>query len=74
MTVQELQQKLIKAYSTENLNRIAVTLINLYREKQFSILKRIAGVLEDHVNITIGDDGKGVYDALSSRQGKPSSR
>lgn len=59
MTVKELHEKLIAAYSSENLNRLSVTLINLYREKQFSVLKRIAEVIEDHVNISIGDDGKG---------------
>lgn len=59
MTVKELKEKLIAAYSSENLNRISVTLINLYRERQFAVLRRIAEVIEDHVSITIDSEGKG---------------
>jgi hypothetical protein len=59
MTVKELHEKLVASYSSENLNRISVTLINLYREKQFSVLKRIAEVIEDYVSIMIDSEGKG---------------
>jgi Leucine-rich repeat (LRR) protein len=53
MTSEELQRKLIEAYSGENLNKITVTLINLYKEKQFGTLRQIAEMISESVEIVI---------------------
>ena len=39
MTITDLQKKLEEAYSIGNLNNISLTLINLYKNEQFSILQ-----------------------------------
>lgn len=59
MSIQEVYPKLKDAYSAQNLNNIALTLINLYKEKQFDILRQIAEMISDTVQIQIGSDGKG---------------
>lgn len=59
MTIKDLHQKLIEAYTLRNLNRISLTLILLYKNKQFSILQKIANILEDFFDIEIGSNGKG---------------
>jgi len=59
MKIKELQQKLQKAYSVKNLNNISLTLINLYKTRQYSILKKIAEIIRDYEIIEIMDDGKG---------------
>ncbi|MDP4208090.1 MAG: hypothetical protein Q8928_04665 [Bacteroidota bacterium] len=59
MTITELHKKLIAAYSVDNLNKISLTLINLYKNQQYSILRKIAKIINDVVNIEIQDDGKG---------------
>jgi hypothetical protein len=59
MTISELHEKLIHAYSVKNLNKISLTLINLYKEEQFSILQKIAEIISDSITIEIKDDGKG---------------
>jgi len=41
MTLEALHQKLQEAYNLENLNRISLTLLNLYKEKQFARLREI---------------------------------
>ena len=53
MTVIELHNKLKEAYSNQNLNRISVTLINLYREEQFGTLRQIAEMISESVELTI---------------------
>jgi hypothetical protein len=53
MTSEELQRKLIEAYSGENLNKITVTLINLYKDKQFGTLRQIAEMISESVEIVI---------------------
>jgi hypothetical protein len=58
MTISELHNKIKEAYSNNNLNRISVTLINLYREQQFGILKQIAGMISDSIEIPIDTEGK----------------
>lgn len=59
MKIDELHQKLIEAYSLNNLNRIAATLISFYKNQQFSILRKIALHISDSVSIEIDDRGKG---------------
>lgn len=59
MTTKELQKKIIEAYSTENLNKISLTLINLYKEQKFSSLQLIAEMIDDAVDIEITSTGKG---------------
>jgi hypothetical protein len=59
MTIKELNRKLIEAYTVDNLNNISLTLINLFRDGQFSTLQKIAEIISDFVNIPISDEGKG---------------
>jgi Leucine-rich repeat (LRR) protein len=59
MNIEELHSQLIEAYSTQNLNKIALTLINLYKDKQFGTLNKIAEIVEETVEIEIAPDGKG---------------
>jgi hypothetical protein len=59
MTLSELHQKLLQAYTVKNLNNISLTLINLYKNQQYSILQKIAEIIGDFVNININDEGKG---------------
>lgn len=59
MTIKELQQKLLNAYSIDNLNKISLTLLNLYKNEQYSILQKIADLISEFVIIKISDDGKG---------------
>lgn len=59
MTIKELQKELHQAYTAKNLNKISLRLINLYKSQQYSILRKIAEMIEDFVQIEILDDGKG---------------
>jgi hypothetical protein len=59
MTVKQLHENLQKAYSKENLNKISLTLIKLYKNHQYSILRKIAEIISEFVEIEIQDDGKG---------------
>lgn len=59
MTIKELNSKLIEAYSIKNLNSISLTLINLFKNKQYSVLQKISHLLSEYVNINIAEDGKG---------------
>ncbi len=59
MTINELHQNLLKAYTVSNLNDISLTLINLFKDKQYSLLQKISDIIGDLVNIKIMDDGKG---------------
>lgn len=59
MTINELHKNLIEAYSLDNLNRIAITLLTFYKNQQFSILKKIAHHISDCVTIEIDGNGKG---------------
>jgi len=59
MKINDLHQKITEAYSTDNLNKISLTLINLYRNRQYSELQKIAEIISDFVSIRITDDGKG---------------
>ena len=59
MTIRELQLKLLEAYSVANLNSISLTLINLFKNQQFTILQKITDIIHDLVVIEISADGKG---------------
>jgi hypothetical protein len=58
-TITELNKKLQEAYSIKNLNHISLTLINLFKNKQYSVLQKITEIIGDYVNIKVTDDGKG---------------
>jgi len=57
--INELQKKLNEAYTIDNLNKISLTLINLYRNQQYLILQKIAEMISDCTIIEIGPEGKG---------------
>jgi hypothetical protein len=59
MNIKELHLKLQNAYSVKNLNAISLTLIDLYKNQQYSILQKIAEIIEDFFQIEIAVDGKG---------------
>jgi len=61
MTITELNQKLIEAYTVSNLNNISLTLINLFRDQKYSVLQKISEIISDNVDIKVTDKGKGFF-------------
>jgi len=59
MDIKELQQMLLEAYATSNLNKISLTLLNLYKTQQYPVLQKIAEIICDFTYVTVMDDGKG---------------
>jgi Leucine-rich repeat (LRR) protein len=59
MTIAELNQKLIEAYSVSNLNNISLTLINLFKDQKYAVLQKISEIISDYVNIKVTDEGGG---------------
>jgi hypothetical protein len=59
MTITELHNKLLSAYTPGNLNHICLTLLNLYKNRQYSKLRKISRIISDTVTINIADNGKG---------------
>lgn len=59
MKIKELQHRLQEAYTIDNLNKISLTLINLYKNQQYLILQKIAEIISDSIIIEIEADGKG---------------
>lgn len=59
MSIKELHEELLKAYTVENLNRISLTLINYYRNQQFIVLQKIADMIGKEIGIEISPRGKG---------------
>lgn len=59
MNIKDLNRLLIEAYSKKNLDNISVVLINLYKSKQYSVLQKISEIIDEYVDISITDDGKG---------------
>jgi Leucine-rich repeat (LRR) protein len=59
MDIRTLQNRLLEAYSTQNLNKISLTLIELYKNEQFEILQKMADIIGDFVTIEIDEKGKG---------------
>ena len=61
MTINELHKELIGAYSVDNLNTISLTLINLFKNQQYSALQKISEMIIDYVDARVTDNGKGFY-------------
>ncbi len=59
MEIQTLKNNLFEAYSAENLNKIAVVLLNLYKNQQFGTLQKIADIISDFKLVEIDENGKG---------------
>jgi Leucine-rich repeat (LRR) protein len=59
MDIEKLQQMLLEAYATSNLNKISLTLINLYKTQQYQVLQKISEIIGDFITVNIKDDGKG---------------
>ena len=59
MTLNKLHKQLKEAYSVDNLNTICLSLLNLYKSKQFAKLQNIADLISDSVSIQINGKGKG---------------
>lgn len=59
MNINDLENSLLDVYTIENLNKISVTLINLYKNKQYSILQKIGELINDYTAIEISSEGKG---------------
>ncbi|MFW5819926.1 MAG: leucine-rich repeat domain-containing protein [Bacteroidota bacterium] len=59
MSIKDLYQELLKAYTVENLNRISLTLINYYKNQQFNVLQKIADMIGKEIGIEISPRGKG---------------
>jgi len=59
METESLRKQLLQAYSTENLNRISAQLLFLYRNRQFSVLRKIAEILSEFVPVEIDENGRG---------------
>ncbi len=59
MEIQTLKNNLLEAYSTENLNKISVVLLNFYKNQQFGSLQKIADLISDFYVVEINEKGKG---------------
>jgi len=59
MEIQTLKNNLLEAYSATNLNKIAVVLLNFYKNQQFGSLQKIADIISDFVQVEIEENGKG---------------
>jgi len=59
MEIQTLKNNLLEAYSAVNLNKIAVILLNLYKNQQFGTLQKIADLIADFIPVDINENGKG---------------
>ncbi len=58
MTITDLHKKIKEAYSNENLNKISVTLISLYKSEQWGTLGQITDMIRESVDIQTDDRGK----------------
>lgn len=58
METATLYNRLVRAYSEENLHRITITLIGLYKAEQFGTLEQIAGLVGETVEMVIDPDLK----------------
>ena len=59
MDITSLHNSLLEAYTIKNLNKISLTLIELYKNEQYEILQKMADIISDFVTIEIGEKGKG---------------
>jgi len=58
METDVLYEKLKEAWSNQNLTRLTVTLIGLYKEEQFGTLGRIASMISEVVGITVDSEAR----------------
>ncbi len=58
MKVRELYSKLLEAWSNQNLNKITVTLINLYKNQQYGTLKQIASMISETMDFAIDSEAR----------------
>jgi hypothetical protein len=58
MTITDLHSKLKAAYTNINLNKITVTLIQLYQSEQWGTLRRIVEMINESVDMNIDPEGK----------------
>jgi Leucine-rich repeat (LRR) protein len=58
MEITLLYGKLKEAWANQNLNKISVTLIRLYKEQQFGTLSQIAAMISETVDITIDPEAR----------------
>jgi Leucine-rich repeat (LRR) protein len=58
MKVRELYARLLEAWSNQNLNKITVTLINLYKNQQFGTLKQIALMISETMDFAIDPEAR----------------
>jgi Leucine-rich repeat (LRR) protein len=58
MKVSELYGKLLEAWSNQNLNKITVTLIRLYKSHQYGTLKQIASMISETMDFTIDPEAR----------------
>jgi Leucine-rich repeat (LRR) protein len=58
MKVRELYSRLLEAWSNQNLNKITVTLINLYKNEQYGTLKQIALMVSETINFTVDEEAR----------------
>jgi Leucine-rich repeat (LRR) protein len=58
MKIKELCLELLEAYSNQNLTRITVTLLNLYKDKNFGALGKIADMISETVEIHIDPEAR----------------
>jgi len=56
--INSLHQKLLKAYTTENLTKIAAKLIQAYRNKDHNFIKKLYGLLEGVVPVVAAGDSR----------------
>jgi len=59
MDILTLQKRLLEAYTLPNLNKISLTLLELYKNEQFDSLRKMAEIISDFTTIDISDKGKG---------------
>jgi len=58
MEIKDLYNKLKEAYSNQNLTRITITLIKLYKDKQFGTLGQIAEMIRETVEIEVDPEAR----------------
>jgi Leucine-rich repeat (LRR) protein len=59
MDISQLYSKITEAYQVENLNKISLVLIQLFKNKQIENLRKIVEIVRESIDIEINSDGKG---------------
>ena len=50
MEIDQLYKKLMNAYSDKNLNKITAQIINLYKSRDYKMLKEVAGIVSEYID------------------------